>query len=371
MTQYVFPDLVSPTSGPLLRATLTNWYNAEISNNSGNIAPVSPVLGSKWMDTSAYPIIRLKIYDGAQWVTISSIDASTHTALAGAGLYRFDESLLINGAALYYDADSGNHRYWSFGSKTASTTINSGAGFGYGSVIVGAGKMYSVYNGQTAIYTGIAATPTIKTWGGGMTYIRQGGAVYFDSKLWILGGNKTGSDYSTEVWYSSDEGETWTLATNTPGWSGRYGHSALVFDGKIWVIGGFISTGYATDAWYSADGVNWTCSTAAIAAARFSKGGFVKSSKMHIIGGNTLYSSSDGITWTSAAAPVGYQDSPAGVIDGYAYFATTSRYIYYSRDLVNWISTYTPNSVPVNFITFDSQLLIVSFFSSDKIQKVR
>ena len=34
-----------------------------------------------------------------------------------------------------------------------------------------------------------------------------------------------------DVWHSAD-GVQWTLATNNPGWSGRYKHSVAVYDSR-------------------------------------------------------------------------------------------------------------------------------------------
>lgn len=42
---------------------------------------------------------------------------------------------------------------------------------------------------------------------------------------------------SSEVWYT-ENGTSWSLATNEPGFSARAGHTLTVYKDKMWVIGG-------------------------------------------------------------------------------------------------------------------------------------
>ncbi len=97
---------------------------------------------------------------------------------------------------------------------------------------------------------------------------REFGAVVFDGKIWVMGGshNHYHPHYEdrNDVWYSADNGVTWTRATDDAGWSDRRRFSVIVYDNKMWVIGGY-KTGNPstrlTDIWYSSDGANWTKAT--------------------------------------------------------------------------------------------------------------
>lgn len=96
-------------------------------------------------------------------------------------------------------------------------------------------------------------------------------AVAYNGKLWVLGGYNPGAvigdTYYEDVWSSAD-GETWELVTDSAAWLGRRGHKVVAFDDgsgeAMYLIGGFSvdeSTGYrqyCNDVWRSTDGENWT-----------------------------------------------------------------------------------------------------------------
>ena len=127
-------------------------------------------------------------------------------------------------------------------------------------------------------------------------------AVYND-KLWVLGGD-TGGGYPKDVWYT-DNGSTWTRATNNAGWSGRGWHDVLVFENKMWLFAGISSFINGQDAWYSSDGENWT--EASSNAGYSNSGGkqnfIIFNNKLWKVGGhatNTIYFSDNGSNWTNA-----------------------------------------------------------------------
>ena len=59
-------------------------------------------------------------------------------------------------------------------------------------------------------------------------------------------------------------GRDWTLATATPEWHERHGHTTVVHQGKLWLLGGYYTssswpnTRYLSDVWCSDDGTTWT-----------------------------------------------------------------------------------------------------------------
>lgn len=81
-------------------------------------------------------------------------------------------------------------------------------------------------------------------------------AVYFNNKLWLLGGGQASNMATSDV-YSSSDGITWTFVTTAP-WGPRTAHKVVVFNDSggnaIYIIGG---AGY-NDIWKSYNGTTWT-----------------------------------------------------------------------------------------------------------------
>jgi hypothetical protein len=137
--------------------------------------------------------------------------------------------------------------------------------------------------------------------------------VFFDNKIWMLGGMRSWADFRNDVWYSSD-GKDWKLATANAAWTRRRDHSVLVFDNKMWLLGGVEGSGRAdqlpsrslNDVWSSTDGVNWTKVTArAPWAARGGHIGLVFDDKLWVIGGvglRDVWSSVNGREWTQVTS---------------------------------------------------------------------
>lgn len=165
--------------------------------------------------------------------------------------------------------------------------------------------------------------------------------ITFNNKLWLLGGHRPGvgfefDDVTNKVWSSSD-GLQWTAnqpANTSERWTKRERIGAVVFNNKIWVIGGNAyppfgntnSPGTAfNDVWNSSDGINWTQVTASAPfIARTNPAVFVYDNKMWIVGGrdnggkylNEVWNSVDGNTWTqvSVNTPFTERVSPQVVI---------------------------------------------------------
>lgn len=64
-------------AGRELFALLDGLLYGVRASNAGTSAPADPVFGTPWLDTTNK---LLKIYDGASWVSLFSIDTVTHTA---------------------------------------------------------------------------------------------------------------------------------------------------------------------------------------------------------------------------------------------------------------------------------------------------
>jgi hypothetical protein len=147
------------------------------------------------------------------------------------------------------------------------------------------------------------------------------GAVVFDNKVWVMGGDSTtlwgshGFGMLNDVWYSTD-GAHWTLATDSAEWARRMS-TPLVFDGKMWVLGGFCDSGFKNDVWYSTDGAHWTLATDSAGwHKRAGNAAVVFNGMMWVMGGldsmgqnpqgfhflNDVWHSIDGVNWTPATA---------------------------------------------------------------------
>jgi hypothetical protein len=101
------------------------------------------------------------------------------------------------------------------------------------------------------------------------------GAVYFQNKIWVLGGSCGSSfhGYQTlynDVWASAD-GVTWERMMVTAPWSPRCFHSSsvLVWRNQIWIFGGDKSySSSVMDVWASPDGIDWSSYGVFLAGAR-------------------------------------------------------------------------------------------------------
>ena len=86
-----------------------------------------------------------------------------------------------------------------------------------------------------------------------------------DDSIILMGGfSYDGAEhYNNDVWRSTDNGATWTEITSSAEWTGRQGHTRVVLpDGSLVLMGGYAYDGadhYYNDVWYSTDdGATWT-----------------------------------------------------------------------------------------------------------------
>lgn len=141
-------------------------------------------------------------------------------------------------------------------------------------------------------------------------------SVSFNGKIWIIGGGDgAGSPVCSNDAWSSTDGVTWAEATSgsVDRFSAREAHGVAGYNSKLWVVGGRADStgGFLHDIWSSADGKTWTQNSAAasfsarnnhVVIAYQPAGG---TEKLYLLGGydnafkNDVYSSTDGITWTS------------------------------------------------------------------------
>ena len=190
-----------------------------------------------------------------------------------------------------------------------------------------------VHTGGSLALSGVVPTPTLswdkapstptgtvwnKTADATASFPARGsfGAASLNGKLWVIGGQGTGSGSSSrlnDVWSSSD-GVTWTQTLAHAPWSARNAHTVTAFNGKLWVMGGQTGGNSSTrlnDVWSSSDGVTWTQELShAPWPARSAHEVVVHNNKLWLVGGadttdadlTDVWSSSDGVTWTQETA---------------------------------------------------------------------
>lgn len=88
-----------------------------------------------------------------------------------------------------------------------------------------------------------------------------GNLLFYNNKLWLIGGGDTNTSYGCPTVYSSTDGADWDAETlNAEFGYLNFGSNAFVYQNKMWLIGGKSgSSPAATDnVWYSTDGKLWT-----------------------------------------------------------------------------------------------------------------
>ena len=90
-------------------------------------------------------------------------------------------------------------------------------------------------------------------------------ALSYKGRIYVLGGVNNDEDLN-DVWSSAD-GQTWRLETAAADWSAREDHQALSYNGRIYVLGGYYYDAVGdndeiyNDVWSSVDGQTWRLET--------------------------------------------------------------------------------------------------------------
>jgi hypothetical protein len=127
--------------------------------------------------------------------------------------------------------------------------------------------------------------------------------VVYDSKLWIIGGRDNGYNALNDVW-SSVDGAEWKIVTADAGFSPRQGLVGLIYNNKIWIIGGhgFDVSDIAADIWNSSNGSTWSLvSDSSGFAQRAFHTGMIFNNRMWILAGMSGYQSLANDVWRSGA----------------------------------------------------------------------
>lgn len=87
---------------------------------------------------------------------------------------------------------------------------------------------------------------------------RSMSVVFFNEKLWMIGGWSPTTGYTSDIWNSRD-GVNWVQVVKNAEWGAREGQVVKVFQDRIWLFGGvnYDRREVKNDAWYSFDGMSW------------------------------------------------------------------------------------------------------------------
>lgn len=272
-------------------------------------------------DTSTTNIAIYKSTDnGATWSTVLAVApfvASLLIDLQAAVVYNNRIYVLLNSRAVWSSTDG---IAW-----VNETTDVAGGGLKNGqALIVHNNLLYaflSISNAAIAIYS----SPNGSTWTSVNGAVSGPGnrtrfaALSLAGNIYIVAGRTDTLTIVNNVYKSTDNGTTWTLATAAAAFSTRENPQSWVYNSKLWIAGGataLAGTIVDDDVYSSTDGATWTSVTAAAGwTARQSGSCCVHNNTMYIgpgigrQGGNTVsvsslhYAALGGATSTSLTSP--------------------------------------------------------------------
>lgn len=136
---------------------------------------------------------------------------------------------------------------------------------------------------------------------------RSMSVVFFNNKLWLLGGWSPTFGYVNDIWNSYD-GVNWEKVVLNAEFQPAEGQSLVVFKNKIWKIGGvnYDEHEAKNDVWYSEDGFRWSKVKNIPWEPRWDHAVEVFNEKLFLTGGmnlegkvfNDVWVSEDGINWS-------------------------------------------------------------------------
>ena len=130
------------------------------------------------------------------------------------------------------------------------------------------------------------------------------GHAVLNDVIYLMGGSAHYSAVYNDVWAYRGDGIQWSLQTLHAPWKPRYWHSVATFDNKLWVMAGHIDTGGQTfdddwrglsnDVWYSSDeGVTWTQQKGVFWEPRHAAGVVEFKNQLWLVGGLTYCPEAD------------------------------------------------------------------------------
>jgi len=234
--------------------------------------------------------------------------------------------------------------------------------------------------------------------------IYGGGAHVLNDTIYVFGGIGTGPAFNNKA-YSSTDGINWTLLGDMTGVTNNYDFTSTVYQGKIWIVGGSNAVNTYKKVWTSTNGRVWTevgTDAGPVNDPTYGKGTdlgqlLVYQDKLWYIGGrnenndplSTVYSSTDGITWTQHDSMPGTRSFFGAVVynnriwalGGYTGNGTVMKDTIYVSDTTGnkWKEvplTYPQNRVGVEPVVFNNQIYslggqIAGAVQLDNLTKIR
>ncbi len=321
-TNETYIDMASPTGQSWTKATgASNLFTTRQRNSIASFKGSLYVFGGVSAGSTYRTDALYKSNDnGVTWSQVT-MTGTAPSARRSQTMLVYDNKLwVIGGESTGYKDDV---YYSSDGIAWSQARANGAAnGFGgrmeLGSAVMN-GKMW-VFGGYNGSWLSTVYSSTDGTTWTSETSMPAGRANFgysvLNSKIWVTGGTTDGTTETTDV--LSFNGTSWTTETSSPGWTKRYAHNQLSFDGKLWVLAGDAdssSTGDEIDeVWSSVNGTTWKLITDTPGfSARQLAAATVHNYKLYIAGGHD--GAADDEVWYS-----GVSGAVSGSVGAFAYY---------------------------------------------------
>lgn len=207
-------------------------------------------------------------------------------------------------------------------SKVCVAGSNIGTTCSDASTCGGTGGNCNFLNQNDALYSSDGSNWTLATASAGWSTRFGHNSIFYDNKLWVMGGWHSIDAYNNgtfknDVWYSADNGASWTLAAANPAWNGRHNFSLVEHRGKMYVYAG--NNGFfgnntgrmdSNNVWSSTDGVTWNQLTGwAEWDGRDFLSYAVFNDRLWLMGGDTMQGNSNEV-WASRYGDMTYYVVP-------------------------------------------------------------
>ncbi|HSI37141.1 MAG: hypothetical protein ACAI43_19685 [Phycisphaerae bacterium] len=266
--------------------------------------------GSTWTTTTVSATGTTGLYNSL-WYKNGKAQIATYRK-SGAGspsLLKFDENTAWGATSLFAGGGSEAKAFEKPSGEVVFSlvAVTSDPGDPLATPAIPASTSYTLQlrsDADAALGTAYGRTNTDTTY----TFSRRAkmGAVTFDNKMWVFGGNGGSADLGDM--YSSTDGYAWTAQTLTgDAISARSGFGMVTANGKMFIVGGSGNT----DVFSSTDGLAWTrkTSSATFLGGLSDYATVAHNGNLYVIGGqtssgltNAVWKSTDeGATWSQVS----------------------------------------------------------------------
>lgn len=316
-------------SGALATSTNGTTWSVRTSGTSGNLLDV---VWNGSIFVAVAPNNFTTSSNGATWTAVTGFENLPFTSVSWSGT-RFVVTNTTNGTA-FVSTDGAT---WSRSATAYAGPILFSGYFGGRFVAIGANQIqYSTDGLDWDNVDNVQYVPTALN----RTY-----------KL----GNRYYALSTTAGIYQSSDGITWSAAKTAP----LRPFVGMAYNGTFWLAVTGSSTGMPVSVYKSTDGINWVKSAdfgtligsavpSTFVDVEFASGNFILGSSNTAVGQNlpyTIYTSSDGVTWTGRLTPLLIAPTQAMASDGTtAVISNASGSLKSTDGGITWTSVYTANN---------------------------